>query len=100
MTHFGLYGRHFLPIGTHGAAVLSYSFPFSGEQELARHLAALSAFGARLSHMQCAPEEERLGMRARLTVSLQKNKLLPWLTYLAAFTDGYICHGLYGVKKQ
>ena len=100
VTHFGLYGRHFLPIGTHGAAVLSYSFPFSGEQELARHLAALSAFGARLSHMQCAPEEERLGMRARLTVSLQKNKLLPWLTYLAAFTDGYICHGLYGVKKQ
>ena len=49
---------------------------------------------------ECAPEEERDGMRARLTVYLPKNKLTPWLTYLAAFTDGYICHGLYGVKKQ
>ena len=100
VTHFGLYGRHFLPINEHGAAMLTYSFPLTGEEVPADHLAALSAFGARLSYMQCAPEEERDGMRARLTVYLPKNKLTPWLTYLAAFTDGYICHGLYGVKKQ
>ncbi|MBQ8859465.1 MAG: hypothetical protein IJ012_06745 [Clostridia bacterium] len=100
VTHFGLYARHFLPIGEHSAAMLSYSFPFSGEEAPADHLAALSAFGARITHMQCAPEEERLGMRARLTVYLPKNKLTPWLVYLAAFTDGYACHGLYGVKKQ
>lgn len=95
VTHFALYRPCFLPINEKKACHLRYAFPFTGAGRLAAHIAALDAFDAKIERLICEADAESGSIRCALTLTLYKNTLTPWLTYLSLFAEGYVVQGLY-----
>lgn len=96
VTHFALYGRQLPFPGGEDDTFLRFSLLCESMTALSQHLQAAAVFGVRLEALQAVPYPANEGATlCTATAVLQHDQLLPWLTYLTLFTDGYTCHGLY-----
>lgn len=100
VTHFALYGRDFLSLDAEAPCTLLYRFPYEEDIAPARHLAASAGFSVRVTRFLAgASEEGEHAMCARVTATVPKKTLIPFLTYLSAFVPESVICGLYKEKE-
>ncbi len=100
VTHFALYGRDFLSLDAEAPCTLLYRFPYEEDVVIARHFAALAGFSVKVARFLAeASEDGDHAMQARITATVPKKTLIPFLTYLSAFTQESVICGLYKEKE-